>query len=87
MNLQDNNTVIEPMDFRRIMAAWSACEGIPTEALEAGVVKDMLGALKMVGAIIHNGDDPDGSGFFDITAAQIDQIFAFLDRHQKETET
>ena len=45
MNLQDNSTVIEPMDFRRIMAALRACEGIPTEALETGVVGDMLGAL------------------------------------------
>ena len=26
----------------RLAAAWNACEGIPTEALEAGVVKDML---------------------------------------------
>ena len=40
--------IIEPMDFRRIMAAWNACEGIPTEALEAGVVKDMLEALRGV---------------------------------------
>ena len=30
---------------RRICAVWNACEGIPTEALEAGVVKDMLEAL------------------------------------------
>lgn len=30
----------------RIVAAWNACEGIPTEALEAGVVKDMLEALR-----------------------------------------
>ena len=29
----------------RFCAAWNACEGIPTEALEAGVVKDMLEAL------------------------------------------
>ena len=65
---------------RRLAAAWNACEGIPTEALEAGVVKDMLGALKMVGAIIHNGDDPDGSGFFDITSAQIEQVFAAIAR-------
>ena len=36
---------LEPMGFRRLAAAWNACEGIPTEALEAGVVKDMLGAL------------------------------------------
>ena len=30
----------------RLAAAWNACEGIPTEALEAGVVKDMLEALQ-----------------------------------------
>ena len=52
MNLQDNNTVLEPMDFRRIMAAWNACEGIPTEALDAGVVKDMLEALRVARAEI-----------------------------------
>ena len=34
----DENTITEPMDFRRIMAAWNACEGISTEALESGVV-------------------------------------------------
>ena len=31
---------------RRTWACWNACEGIPTEALEAGVVKDLPGALK-----------------------------------------
>ena len=30
---------------RRICAAWNACDGISTEALKAGVVKDMLAAL------------------------------------------
>ena len=54
MNLQDNNTIIEPMDFRRIMAAWNACEGIPTEALEPGVVKDMLKALQMALPYVRN---------------------------------
>ena len=37
---------------RRICAAWNACEGIPTEALEAGVVKDMLEALRIAQAEI-----------------------------------
>ena len=31
---------------RRNAACRAACEGIPTEALEPGVVKDMLGALR-----------------------------------------
>ena len=49
----ENQTVRDECDFPvayyvsdnhapRICAAWNACEGIPTEALEAGVVKDML---------------------------------------------
>ena len=37
---------LEPINFRRFCAAWNACEGIPTEALEDGVVKDMLEALQ-----------------------------------------
>ena len=56
------------------------------DALKAKLI-EAADALKMVGAIIHNGDDPDGSCFFDITAAQIDQIFTFLARHQKEADT
>lgn len=31
---------------RRIVAAWNACDGISTEALEAGAVADLLEALK-----------------------------------------
>ena len=41
----------------RIAAAWNACEGIPTEALEAGVVKDMLEALRLVNE--YYGEDSD----------------------------
>ena len=66
---------------RRAEAAEAERDALKAELIEAA------DALKMVGAIIHNGDDPDGSGFFDITAAQIDQIFTFLARHQKETDT
>ena len=54
----DENTITEPMDFRRIMAAWNACEGISTEALEAGVVADLLDALKIAMDYMsfHNGE-------------------------------
>lgn len=31
---------------RRLFALWNACEGIPTEALEGGIVKELLGALE-----------------------------------------
>ena len=48
MNLQDNPTAIAQSEEmpRRPFAALRACEGIPTEALDEGVVKDMLGALR-----------------------------------------
>ena len=38
---------MEPEDRRRIAACWNACEeaGIPTEALEAGVVREMVEAI------------------------------------------
>lgn len=39
-------------DGRRIVAAVNGCTGIPTEALEAGVVADMLEALKAVRAVL-----------------------------------
>ena len=35
---------------RRNAACRAACEGLPTEALEAGVVKDMLEALRFLRA-------------------------------------
>jgi hypothetical protein len=40
-----------PADARGLVAAWNACEGIPTEALEAGVVADMLEALRTMTAL------------------------------------
>ena len=49
---------------RRICAAWNACEGISTEALEAGVVKDMLGALQAVGQSLGQGDGNDRMTYF-----------------------
>lgn len=36
---------------RRIAAAVTACDGIPVEALEAGVVADMLAACKAAAAL------------------------------------
>ena len=48
----------------RLAAAWNACEGIPTEALEAGVVKDMLEALQAVGQSLGQGDGNDRMTYF-----------------------
>jgi hypothetical protein len=36
----------EPANARRIVAAVNACAGIPTEALEGGVVSELLDALR-----------------------------------------
>jgi hypothetical protein len=35
-----------PIDAHRIAAAWNACEGIPTEALDGGVVGELVEAAK-----------------------------------------
>ena len=47
--LQNTKTEVETLahyeDQRRQAACIKACEGIPTEALEAGVVRRMLSAL------------------------------------------
>ena len=32
----------------RLSACWNACQSIPTEALEAGVVEEMVGALETI---------------------------------------
>jgi len=37
---------IQQANAQRIVATWNACEGIPTEALEAGVVREMVEVLK-----------------------------------------
>ena len=59
---------MEPEDRRRIAACWNACEeaGIPTEALESGVVRELVEALEaLVGEIEWEigeekwGRDPD----------------------------
>ena len=56
MNLQDNPTAIAQSEEmpRRPFTALRACEGIPTEALEAGVVKDMLEALRLALPYVRN---------------------------------
>jgi hypothetical protein len=48
---------IGPTGWARINACLAACEGIPTEALEAGVVADMLEALKAAKTFIALGGD------------------------------
>ena len=42
---------------RRLAACWNACEGLSTEALEAGMVKELLDALTdLVGGCGKEGD-------------------------------
>ena len=47
---------------RRNAACRAACEGIPTEALEAGVVKDMLEALRAWDEYDTRPDDGPNAG-------------------------
>lgn len=47
---------------RRAVAAWNATKGIPTEALEAGVVREMVDALELIAsngcyAVVPTADD------------------------------
>lgn len=37
---------IQQANAQRIVATWNACEGIPTEALEPGVVRELVEALE-----------------------------------------
>ena len=51
---------MEPEDRRRIAACWNACEeaGIPTEALEAGVVRELIVvATRYLEATTRKSDD------------------------------
>jgi hypothetical protein len=41
-------TAEQRANARRIVAAVNACEGIPTEALELGIVADLLAALEAI---------------------------------------
>lgn len=43
-------------DARRIVAAVNACRGIGTEALEAGVVKDLIKSARAVLDLLLSGD-------------------------------
>ena len=42
----DSLPVTDHKGMRRIAACWNACAGIPTEALEAGVVGELVEALE-----------------------------------------
>ena len=64
---------------RRICAAWNACDGISTEALKAGVVKDMLEALKMV-AWLDQGFVNDGKRAMPSPQSVIEAVLAAIAR-------
>ena len=65
-------TVTAVANTRRVEATWNACHGIPTEALEAGVVKELLEALEFINGfmsanasyqygVINSPDEPQRS--------------------------
>ena len=56
---------------RRIVACINACAGIPTEALEAGVVADLIRDLTTAARALEKADD---------TAQIVDHIDATLER-------
>jgi hypothetical protein len=54
-----------PADARGLVAAWNACEGIPTEALEAGVVAELADRLKACLHWMEQGRASTDWGFWD----------------------
>ena len=59
-------------DARRICAAWNACEGITTEALEDGAVRDMMEAspravlmMRIASELIRDGLAVEQTVFYD----------------------
>lgn len=52
MNLPTSGTAQVPIDERRAAACLRACEGIPTELLEGGII------LKLIAACVHLADTP-----------------------------
>ena len=45
---------------RRIVAAWNACEGLSTEALESGVVRELADVLAKLGSVFaHLRHEPE----------------------------
>jgi len=50
--------VSERHDVRRIVACVNACDGIPTEALESGVVRELIeAATRYLAATMRESDD------------------------------
>lgn len=56
----DSDRLTEPYmsTSKRITASYNACAGIPTEALEAGVVQDLVEALKSFAGLPYFTDNP-----------------------------
>src|SRR5690606_23921954 len=70
----ENGKEVAAANARRIAATWNACEGIPTEALEAGVVREMVEALETA-LWIRSKLEPGDFGF---SLKEWDQIVAVL---------
>ena len=57
---------------RRIVAAVNSLSGIPTEALEAGIVGEMVAAIKLVRQIICDGAE---SGFNPLSGDWAERLY------------
>jgi len=62
----------------RLCACWNACQGIPTEALEDGAVKELIAALRKTSAAIRRHYDAWAVADYDyvVALAQADAAIA-----------
>jgi hypothetical protein len=58
-NLREELNAEGQANARRLAAAWNACEGIPTKALEAGVIGELVEALLKAVAVLGDAEDED----------------------------
>jgi len=65
-------------ELRRIAACVHACEGIPTEALEAGVIRDLINAATRYLQITTRDTDDDPNCWFEeeFTRAWLREVLA-----------
>ena len=77
---ENHGTVITEDDARRIVACWNACAGIGTDALERGVVAEMLQALK------DCEEAMDYMSEYEIPIALPGRVKAAIDKAEKEDE-
>ena len=66
------------VNFQRFFACVHACEGIPTEALEAGVIRDLINAATRYLRVMTRDTDDDPNCWFEeeFTRAWLREVLA-----------